>query len=575
MIFMNCLASHSLFSFVLQFFFSQPFFSKITNCMEAQAKPITQFTPAKGLAGLTQNWQSDLLSGFLVSLIALPLSLGIASASGFPPIMGVLTAIIGGLVVAFFAGSEPTIKGPAAGLIVIVAGAVEELGRGNAELGWHLALGVILVAGVVQVLFGVLKVAKLADFFPLAAVHGMLAAIGIIIMSKQIHWALGTPPSATKGKEPLELIAMIPHSIANLNWHIAVIGLVSAVIMFSWPSIKNKAIKQIPPALVVLVVAVALGFYFQLSDKTQYGDLKPLVNPGEFKLAVNVDFGAWTGDLLPTALKYLAMFALIGSLESLLTGKAIDLLDPFKRKSNLSKDLTAVGIGNITSAFLGGLPMISEVARSSANLTNGGKTRWANFFHGAFLLVFVVALVPLIKLVPMAALAAILISVGYRLANPKEFRHMYQIGPEQLIVFVVTIIATLATDLLIGIAVGILAEFVIQLVLGLPVKYLFNPAQKMVSTEHNHTLTINGAAVFTNYLTIKGMLDQIPQEAGQHITVDLHHARYVDHTVMENLHNYERDFKTAGGEFHVINLDEHKPLSAHPLSARRKAGAAQ
>jgi MFS superfamily sulfate permease-like transporter len=542
--------------------------------MEAQTKSITQHNiPATGLAGLTQNWQSDLLSGFLVSLIALPLSLGIASASGFPPIMGVLTAIVGGLVVAFFAGSEPTIKGPAAGLIVIVAGAVEELGRGNAELGWHLALGVILVAGVVQVLFGVLKVAKLADFFPLSAVHGMLAAIGIIIMSKQIHWALGTPPSATKGKDTLELIALIPHSIANLNWHIAVIGLVSAVIMFGWPSIKSKAIKQIPPALVVLVVAIALGFYFQLADKTQYGDLKPLVNPGEFKLAVNVDFGAWTGDLLPTALKYLAMFALIGSLESLLTGKAIDLLDPYKRKSNLSKDLTAVGIGNITSAVLGGLPMISEVARSSANLTNGGKTRWANFFHGAFLLVFVVVLVPVIKLIPMAALAAILISVGYRLANPKEFRHMYQIGPEQLIVFVITIIATLATDLLIGIGVGILAEFVIQLVLGLPLKYLFNPDQKMVSTEHSHILTINGAASFTNYLMIKGKLDEIPQEAGQHITVDLQHAKYIDHTVLENLHNYERDFKAAGGDFHVINIHEHKPLSAHPLAARRKLAA--
>jgi MFS superfamily sulfate permease-like transporter len=526
--------------------------------------------PLTGLAGLKQNWSSDLLSGFLVSLIALPLSLGIASASNFPPIMGVLTAIVGGLIVAFFAGSEPTIKGPAAGLIVIVAGCVEELGRGNIETGWHLALGVILVAGIVQVLFGVLKVAKLADFFPLSAVHGMLAAIGIIIMSKQLHLAVGTPPSALKGKEPLEMLAMIPESLAHLNWHIALIGLISLIIMFSWPNIKSKAIKKIPPALVVLVVAVALGLYFKLADATLYGNIKPLVNPGEFKLNLNVDFGAWSGDLLPIALKYLAMFALIGSLESLLTGKAIDLLDPFKRKSNLSKDLTAVGIGNIAASALGGLPMISEVARSSANLTNGGKTRWANFFHGGFLLIFVVALVPLIKMVPVAALSAILISVGYRLANPKEFRHMYQIGPEQLIVFVVTIIATLATDLLVGIGVGIATEFIIQLVLGLPIKYLFNPDQKLVSAGNNHTLTINGAAVFTNYLSIKKQLDTIPQQAGQHVTVDLHHAQYVDHTVMENLHNYERDFKLAGGDFHVINLDEHKPMSDHPLAARRK-----
>jgi len=539
--------------------------------METVAKPATHFIPAKGLAGLKQNWQSDLLSGFLVSLIALPLSLGIASASNFPPIMGVLTAIVGGLIVAFFAGSEPTIKGPAAGLIVIVAGCVEELGRGNMDLGWKLALGVIMAAGLLQVLFGVLKVAKLADFFPLSAVHGMLAAIGIIIMSKQLHLAVGAHPSELKGKEPLELIAMVPHSLMNMEWHIAVIGVVSLVILFGWPMIKSAAVKRIPPALVVLVVAISLGLYFHLSDVKQYGDIKPLVNPGEFKLSMNVDFGAWTdGGLLPIALKYLAMFALIGSLESLLTGKAIDLLDPYKRKSNLSKDLTAVGIGNMTASLLGGLPMISEVARSSANLSNGGKTRWANFFHGAFLLIFVVALVPLIKLVPVAALAAILISVGFRLAAPKEFRHMYQIGPEQLIVFVMTIIATLATDLLIGIAVGIVAEFIIQVVLGLPLKYLFKPEMTLKSAGNHHTLTINGAAVFTNYLSVKKQLDTIPQEEGQHVTVDLHHARYVDHTVMENLHNYERDFNLTGGNFHVINLDEHKPMSTHPLAARRK-----
>lgn len=538
--------------------------------MEARVNLITHVVPAKGLTGLKENWQSDLLSGFLVSLIALPLSLGIASASNFPPIMGVLTAIIGGLIVALFAGSEPTIKGPAAGLIVIVAGCVDELGRGDFDQGWKLALGVIIVAGVLQVVMGLLKIARLADFFPLSAIHGMLSAIGILIMSKQIHLAVGIAPSELKGKEPLELIAMVPHSLSHMEWHVAFIGIVSLIILFSWPSIKSKAIKKIPPALVVLVVAVTLGWYFHLSDTKLYSAIKPLVNPGEFKLSYNASFGAWSGDLLPIALKYLAMFTLIGSLESLLTGKAIDLLDPYKRKSNLSKDLTAIGIGNIVSAALGGLPMISEVARSSANLTNGGKTRWANFFHGGFLLLFVVALVPLIQLVPVAALASILIAVGFRLAAPKEFRHMYHIGPEQLIVFIVTIIATLATDLLVGIAVGIVAEFIIQLVLGLPIKYLFKPEQELVSIGKEHTLTITGAAVFTNYLSIKKHLDTIPQEAGQYVTVDLRHARYVDHTIMENLRNYERDVQLAGGEFQVINLDEHQPMSAHPLATRRK-----
>ena len=470
----------------------------------------------------------------------------------------------------FLPGQNQRLKGPAAGLIVIVAGCVDELGKGDNDLGWKLALGVIVAAGAVQVLMGVFKVAKLADFFPLSAVHGMLAAIGIIIMSKQLHLAVGIAPSELKGKEPLELIAMVPHSLSHMEWHVAVIGIVSLIILFTWPNIKSAAVKRVPSALVVLVVAVALGLYFHLSDTKLYSAIKPLVNPGEFKLSYNADFGAWSGDSLPIALKYLAMFALIGTLESLLTGKAIDLLDPYKRKSNLSKDLTAVGIGNIGAALLGGIPMISEVARSSANLTNGGKTRWANFFHGGFLLLFVVALVPLIKLVPVAALSAILIAVGFRLAAPKEFRHMYHTGAEQLIVFVITIIATLTTDLLIGIAVGIITKLIIQLVLGLPLKYLFNPDQELVSDGSHHILTINGAAVFTNYLSIKKQLDSIPQEAGQHVTVDLHCAQYVDHTVMENLHNYERDFQLAGGDFHVINLDKHKPMSPHPLAARRK-----
>lgn len=273
--------------------------------------------------------------------------------------MGVLTAIVGGIIVAFFAGSETTIKGPAAGLIVIVSGAVDEQGKGDMDLGWKLALGIIVVAGALQVLLGILKVAKLADFFPLAAVHGMLAAIGLINMSKQLHLAVGIAPAELKGKEPLELMAMVPHSLANIEWHVALIGLVSLVILFGMPDFKSKAIKKIPPALIVLIVSVLMGLGLHLSEIHDYDKIKPLANPGEFKLNLNVSFGALYDDLLPIFLKYLAMFTLIGSLESLLTGKAINLLDPFRRKLNLSKDLTAVGIGNITSGLLGGLPMIS------------------------------------------------------------------------------------------------------------------------------------------------------------------------------------------------------------------------
>ena len=202
------------------------------------------------LQQLKSNWKTDMMSGFLVFLLALPLSLGIAKASDFPPIFGLITAMFGGVVVSFVMGSPLTIKGPAAGLIVIVAGAVAELGHGNNELGWHLALGAIVVAGALQVIMGYLKFGKYTDLFPLSAVHGMLAAIGIIIMSKQLHVLAGFSPTTLEGKpmtEPIELLAEFKNTIPNffMHWQIAVIGLVSLGIVFLWPLIPVKALKKI------------------------------------------------------------------------------------------------------------------------------------------------------------------------------------------------------------------------------------------------------------------------------------------------------------------------------------------
>lgn len=484
--------------------------------------------------------------------------------------MGVLTAIVGGLVVSFFAGSELTIKGPAAGLIVICAGCVDELGKGDMNQGWKLTIGVIVIAGFIQIILGRLKVASIADFFPLSVVHGMLAAIGIIIMSKQLHLAVGILPSELKGKEPLELLMMVPHSLMNMEFHIAAIGAVSLLILFGWKYIGKGFLAKVPPALVVLLIAVLMGQFFHLYDPI-YQARKPLVNPGDFQLNLNVDFSAISNPaLLPIFLKYLLMFSLIGSLESLLTGRAIDLLDPDKKKSDLSKDLSAVGIGNVVSGLLGGLPIISEVARSSANINNGGKSRWANFFHAAFLLLFVVALVPLIKLVPVAALAAMLIFVGFRLASPKEFEHVFHVGREQFVIFISTIIATLLTDLLIGIAVGIAVKFIIHSIYGVPASNFFKPFLTMHVDDENgvYIIEVEKSAVFSNYLGFKKQLDRIP--SAKTIVIDFQKSKIIDNNVMENLSNYKNAYERNGGQFEIIGMESHIPVSKHPMAARRK-----
>lgn len=539
------------------------------------------YIPKDGFEGLKQNFSSDAISGFLVFLLALPLSLGIAGASDFPPIYGLVTAMIGGLVVSFMAGSPLTIKGPAAGLIVIVAGSVAELGKGDTELGWKLALGAVVVAGVIQVLFGVFKLGSLADFFPLSAVHGMLAAIGIIIISKQLHVLLGFNPVTTEGKpmvEPLELLMELKNTFANFFKHkdVVVIGLVSLGLVFGWPMIPIKAVKKIPSALIVLIVAIPLAMFLHVENipdlKNAAGEVvakgyQPLLNFKEGLvdiIGVKVSFDGFSN--IGVFIKFVVMFALVGSLEALLTVKAIDMLDPYKRKSNSNKDLIAVGIGNIVAGVLGGLPMISEVARSSANVSNGGKTRWANFFHGFFILLFLLFAVYFSDLIPKAALAAMLIGVGWKLAHPKEFGHMAKIGVDQIAVFVVTIIFTLATDLLIGIGAGILLKLILHVVRGVSFSSLF----KAKTTVEGNVVRVEGAAIFSNFIKVKKQILKFPYS--DNVVFDVRKCVLVDHTVIETLHHLKDDFENEGGHLTILGIDEFKNAhgSKHNLATKRK-----
>lgn len=521
--------------------------------------------PKDGLLGLKENWRIDAVSGFLVFLLALPLSLGIAKASGFPAAMGVLTAMIGGMFVSVFAGSQLTIKGPAAGLITICAGAVTELGALNIEgyTGVQLACGAIVVMAAIQIVFGLLKFGSLSDFFPPSAVHGMLAAIGLIIFAKQIHVLLGIDPATLKGMEPIELYRMIPHSFINADPRVALVGIVSLVIIFGMPLLKGKIFKAIPAPMVVLLITIPMALIMDFRHTEPAFDL---VSIGNFwsNIGFNASFAAiGTGVFW----KYVVMFLFINSLESLLTVKAIDGLDPFRRQSNYNKDLSAVGVGNMLSGLLGSLPMISEVARSSANVNFGGRTRWANFFHGFFLFIAMLLFIPVIELIPNAALAALLIAVGYRLASPNEFYKTYKVGAEQLVIFVITVVVTVSTDLLIGVGSGIAAKFVFHMLNGAPIRSLFKARYEVTENEGEYQISVKDAAIFSNLIGFKKMFKNL--KPGRKTQINFADARIVDHTFMETLHHFEEEYAHGGGQVSVTGFEHFQFFSNHPLSSRK------
>lgn len=539
--------------------------------------------PRGSLNGFFKYLRDDLLSGFLVFLIALPLCLGISLASGYPAVAGVFTAVIGSILTTLLSNSELTIKGPAAGLIVIAIGTTAAFGHTgganpDADLqAYRMALAVGVAAGVVQIFFGMFRAGVLGDFFPTTAVHGMLAAIGVIIMLKQIPVALG---ETAKG-EPLEILGELPHILANANPEIMLIGLISLIILFGKPFIKAEWVRLVPGPLVVLLVAVPLGMYFDLSHEHTFSFLGHKFSVGEkFLVTVPSDllkaitYPDFTALSNPIAWKWVLMYALIGSLESILSAKAIDMVDPWKRKTNLNRDLVAVGVANTVAAFIGGLPMISEIVRSKANIDNGARTRFADLWHGLFLLGFV-AIVPwAIHRIPLAALAAMLVYTGFRLASPKEFINVFLIGREQLIIFIATIIGVLATDLLWGIAIGISVKFLIHIINGVPFGSFFKAFLEVEDIDDNTSLIrASQSAVFSNWFLFKRQIEQLGRGQQRNVVVDLSGTTLVDHSVMEKLHDLEADFAQDGLKLEVIGLDGHRQLSDHKFSARRRAMA--
>jgi MFS superfamily sulfate permease-like transporter len=541
------------------------------------------FQPIPGrFAELAEHWRTDAASGFLVFLIALPLCFGIAMASGFPPMAGVISAIIGGLLVSRIGGSHLTIMGPAAGLITVLFSAVHTLGQGDLAAGYRYTLAAIVVAGALQILLGYFRAGRLATFFPAAIAHGMLAAIGIIIIARQIHILVGAKPAV---ETPLQSLAHIPQSLLHYNPEIILIGSVGLVILFAWPLLGNKGLGRLPAPILVVLTGFILGRSFGLDRAELY-----LVSEGPenemWHRHVYVSASQFLADIPDNFLDCLVFpdfsrfgtlafwnavlgLWLIGSLETLLVASAVDRLDPENRRSDLNRDLTAIGIGNVLSGLIGGLPMIAEIVRSSANVGYGARSSGSNFFHGLFLLLFVALFPHLIRDIPLASLAALLIYAGYRLASPKAFARTLDVGAEQLALFVITLIGILATDLLIGVAIGIIAKLLMHRWQGVSFRNLFRLSYRITQEAGGgYRIKISGAAVFSNSAALKNELAALP--AGGTVVLDLTHAYLIDHTVMDCIDRFRRDYTGLGGQCEVRGLDRYEPYSDHPLAARRR-----
>lgn len=527
-----------------------------------------------GRSALFSGLRNNIFAGFVVSLIALPLALGLAVASGFPMVAGIVTAVVGGVLVSVFGGSHVTITGPGYGLVVVLLSAVVVLGDGNMQAGYLYALSAVIISGGVLLLFGFLRFGALSDFFPASAIQGMLSAIGVTLLLKQFYVMLGVmEPKGTI----LELLVNLPELLKSLalastgQLYAVGIGVISLSIMFFYSKITNRFFRLIPAPMWVVVLALSFDAYFTLFVGENPINEKLLVSlPNDMLTAVPTpDFSKWKE---PLFWGIVLSITLVSSVESLLSIKAVDKLDPEKRRSNINKDMRALGVATIVSGFLGGMNVGTVISRSSVNVNNQATNRSSNFFHAVFLLLFVILFHNQLGKIPFTALAAILVYTGYKLTAPAIFVRMYQIGKEQLFVFLTTLISTLLTDLITGILIGTLATFIVHVLLNkafwLFSRNLLKPNVLMYKENEtqNYYVGIIHFCTFLNFYKLKSKLDKIPQN--ERAVVDFSLCSFVDHTVQESLQNYEELFDRKGGALEIIGLDIHDTDSSHPFAVR-------
>ncbi len=482
------------------------------------------------------NLKYDLKSSLVVFLVALPLCLGIAIASGAPPMSGLIAGIIGGIVVGSLSGSHVSVSGPAAGLTVIVLDAISSLGT------FQLFLAAVVVAGIIQLILGFLKAGILGYYFPHSVIKGMLSAIGLILILKQIPHALGYDKDlmgdmAFQQMDQANTFSEIWYAIQYFSPGAIPIALISLglIVLFEKPYFKNhKVLGFIPGPLLAVVAGVLINQAYEqflpawkLTDEhlvtipevDQLSDLRTLITFPDFSMIGTVDF--WV---------IAATVAIIASIETLLSLEAGDKLDPQKRISPSSRELLAQGAGNTLSGLVGGLPITAVIVRTSANVATGAKTKLSAIMHGILLLVLVIGIAEILNMIPLSCLAAVLFSVGYKLAKPSIFKNEYKKGLYQFLPFLVTIIAILLTDLLVGIGIGMV--FGIFFV----IKTNYQKAVSVTQLDGMYLVRFQKDVSFLNKAPLMKKLSEIPN--GSEVILNTKRARFIDHDIQEVLKNF-------------------------------------
>lgn len=487
-----------------------------------------------------KNLKSDLPAGIVVFLVALPLCLGIALASGAPFFSGMIAGIVGGLVVTSISNSQLSVSGPAAGLAAIVLVSIQQLGAFNIFL-----LAVVL-AGVIQVVLGFLKAGTISNYFPSNVIKGMLTAIGILIILKQIPHAFGYDSDIEGNLDFIQAngentFTVFLHPLQHINLGATTIAVISLIILLLWekPFIKNK-IGFIPGGLVAVIVSIVLNEFFlstnsllAITEKSHLVTV-PIANSFNDFLSFFTfpDFSQITN---PAVLTVAATLAIVASIETLLCIEAVDNLDPRKRVSSTNLELKAQGIGNIISGLIGGLPITSVIVRSSANVSAKAETKISAMFHGLLLLVCVALIPTLLNKIPLATLAAILLTVGYKLTSISIYKKMFQNGKHQWIPFIVTVIVIIMTDLLKGVGVGLVVSIFFILKGNLKNGYFFHKEDYHAGDKIK--IQLAQEVSFLNKASIKQTLAHLPNDST--VTIDASNTTYIDYDVLELIRNFK------------------------------------